>query len=150
MKITVTPGFIHGASFDDVTAAAIMKMHKPRAVKLANIKNVFALLARHNGTARMNSNQSFSTDRWFDCNPAAFSQSTPCGDPTDTVYLESSVGILMVDNTVNAGSEYPNAYQNIFLYIPLNPAGQITAGYNGRGIFPTHNEPCIVFYVEIA
>ena len=148
MKINITPGFITGATFDDVTAAAIMKMHKPRAVKIANAKNLLALLAQRNGTARVRNSETFSTDRWFDCNPETVSTIEPVSQPPVPVRLESTVGILTSETVVNAVSDYAAATQTICLYIPLNPADTATVSYAGRGIYPNWGVPTILYFVE--
>jgi len=150
MKITVTPGHITGARFDDVTAAAIMKMHKPRAAKLASAKNLLSLLTQHYGTARRVTDVTYGTDRWLDCNPDVTNQINPVAQPGDDVVLKSSVGILTVENTVNGGAEYPIGYQNITLYVPLDPAASVRVYYAGRGMYPHWDVPAIVYYVEFA
>lgn len=147
MKITVTPAFIHGAKFDTATETAIMKSHKPRAAKIANVKNLFALLAQHYGTARDISIQSVVTDRWY---APDMQTKIPVSNPDLPVEMKSHAGILTVENTVSTGVQYPVGFQNIFLYIPLDPAGTVTVRYQGRGMYPVSDKPCIVYYIEIA
>ena len=147
MKINITPAFIHGAKFDTATETAVMKMHKPRAVKIATVKNLLALLAQHYGTARDISNQSVASDRWFA--PDAPTK-IPVSDTTLPVSMVSNVGIFTVENTISTGVTYPVGYQNIVLYMPLDPAGNVTVTYAGRGMFPVSDTPCIVYFVEIA
>jgi hypothetical protein len=149
MKIRIEPHYISNMpSLDTASERALLKAHLPRAKKIATAQNLVALLAQHNGTARV-TGDNYRADRWFDVDPTRTSQIHPVSAPPEPVALTSPIGILTQELTLRMSSTDPFSYQSIKVYIPLDPEKIASVAYNGTAIYATWGDPMLVYSIEV-
>ena len=154
MKIKITPTFLVNLTLDTATETAVMKSNIARAKKLATAQNLLGLLSQHYGTARTlgsGDTAGASTDRWFDCAPHALPTIIDSNCLNEGIHptLTSIAGILTVESNVSPNSSYRHAYQNMRLYIPLDPNDSVTIQWGKYGYYVNCSRPIAVYNIEV-